>query len=39
MDGGIASLIGVVVGSSLTLGKDWLMLCKEDRKDLVLLAI
>ena len=39
MDSGIASLIGVVVGSSLTLGKDWLMLWKKDRKDLVLLAI
>lgn len=39
MDSGIASLIGVVVGSTLTLGKDWLMLWKKDRKDLVLLAI
>lgn len=39
MDSGIAGLIGVVVGSSLTLIKDLLLQGKKDRKDLVLLAI
>lgn len=39
MDSGIAGLIGVVVGSSLTLIKDLMLQGKKDRRDLVLLAI
>lgn len=38
MDGGFFSLLGVVIGASLALGKDWLMQHKKDRRDLVYLA-
>lgn len=38
MDSGISSLLGVVIGASLTLGKDWFLQHRKDRRDLVYLA-
>jgi hypothetical protein len=39
MDAGTAGLIGVVVGSTLALAKDWFFQQGKDRKDVILLAI
>lgn len=38
MDSGVVGIVGVIVGSTLTLAKDWFMQGRRDKREIVLLG-